>query len=158
MRWADLNEDIIEWASEEIAIPYNNPMHNRRAKYYPDFFFKFQSGTIKIVEVKPKAQCSKPKKPRKTTEKYLSEMMTWAVNCEKWDAALKLAEKNQFIFEIWTEDTLSDMGIMKWKTEKRKLISERTASKKPKMVDLTKKKRPKPIQSRKPRPRPKRKS
>lgn len=150
MRWADLNDEIVEWASEEIAIPYNNPMYNRRARYYPDFFFKYKDGSTQIVEVKPKAQTSKPKKPKKTSEKYLKEMMVWAVNCEKWDAAVKLSEKNDFVFEIWTEETLERMGILKWKTEDRKLISERTASKKPKFKVLASKK--------KPRPRPKRKS
>ena len=32
MRWLDQNDNVIEWASEEVSIPYQHPIYNRRAK------------------------------------------------------------------------------------------------------------------------------
>jgi hypothetical protein len=161
MRWLDNNNDVIEWASEEVSIPYQHPIYNRRAKYYPDFFMKFKDGKIKIIEVKPKEQTEKPmqNKSKRMTKKYVHEMMVWAVNCEKWDAALKYGEQFNYKFEVWTQDTLKEMGILNWETDKTVLLAERTASNKPKLQSIFKaKKKYKTSISRNKRPRPKRKS
>jgi hypothetical protein len=143
MRWLDGDKKVLEWASEEISIHYQHPIYNRRAKYYPDFYIKFTDGTVKVIEVKPKIQCEKPMKPKgaKIPKRYINEMMSWAINCEKWDSALKLAERTNIIFEIWTEDTLKAMGILNWETNKSVLMSERTASTKPKLKNIYKAKK-----------------
>ena len=93
------------------------------------------------------------------TKKYVHEMMVWAVNCEKWDSALKHGEKLDYKFEVWTQDTLKEMGILNWETDKSVLMAERTASDKPKLQSIFKaKKKYKTNLKRKTRPRPKRKS
>jgi len=38
MVYCDKNENILEWGSEEIALPYRSPIDNRVHKYYPDFY------------------------------------------------------------------------------------------------------------------------
>jgi len=154
MRWLDLNENVVEWASEEIAIPYEHPLHKRRYKYYPDFYIKFKNGHVKVVEVKPKVQTEKPAKPKgKPGHKYLNEMLTYTVNMAKWHKATEVSKDNKFKFEIWTEDTLKNMGILNWETSKTVLLKESKKSKKPKFQSIFKAMKTKPK-----RPRPTRKS
>ena len=39
-RWCDLNENILEWGSEEFFIPYISPVDHRVHRYFPDFIIK----------------------------------------------------------------------------------------------------------------------
>jgi hypothetical protein len=43
MNWCDNTPSIIEWASEEVAIPYLKPTDNRIHTYYLDFWIKYIS-------------------------------------------------------------------------------------------------------------------
>ena len=43
MFYCDTNPDILQWASEEMAIPYYNPIDKKVHKYYPDFIVKTAS-------------------------------------------------------------------------------------------------------------------
>ena len=40
MVYCDLNENILEWGSEEIVIPYRSPLDSRVHRYFPDFYIK----------------------------------------------------------------------------------------------------------------------
>ena len=40
MNWCDRNENILEWGSEEIAIPYISPVDRRVHRYFPDFYVR----------------------------------------------------------------------------------------------------------------------
>ena len=76
MMYCDLNENIIEWGSEEIALPYRSPLDNRVHRYFPDFYIKVResNGSIKryLIEIKPKKQTVEPKvQKRKTQIVYL---------------------------------------------------------------------------------------
>ena len=68
MVYCDLNENILEWGSEEIVIPYRSPIDNRIHRYFPDFYVKLKETTGKIkkyiIEVKPKKQLKPPVKPK----------------------------------------------------------------------------------------------
>ena len=44
MVYCDRNEDITYWASEELAIPYVNPIDRKKHRYYPDFMIKTTKG------------------------------------------------------------------------------------------------------------------
>ena len=44
MRYCDLNENILEWQSEEFCIPYRSPIDNKIHRYFPDFFIKYLDG------------------------------------------------------------------------------------------------------------------
>ena len=48
MVFCDLSENIVEWGSEEIAIPYRSPIDNRVHRYFPDFYVKLRETTGKI--------------------------------------------------------------------------------------------------------------
>ena len=64
MYYCDHTEKVVEWSSEEIAIPYRSPKDNRYHLYFPDFYMKVRNtnGSIQsyLVEVKPKAQVEGP--------------------------------------------------------------------------------------------------
>ena len=111
MVYCDLNENILEWGSEEIAIPYRSPIDNRVHRYFPDFYMKVKqsNGTHKrfIIEVKPKAQCKEPvKNPKRRTKKWFNEVVTYAVNQAKWKSATEYCENQGMEFKVLTEDHL----------------------------------------------------
>ena len=55
MVYCDLNENILEWGSEEIAIPYRSPIDNKVHRYFPDFYVKLKETTGKIKSILSKS-------------------------------------------------------------------------------------------------------
>ena len=108
--YCDLNENILEWGSEEFYIPYISPIDKRVHRYFPDFIIKVQenTGQIKtyVIEVKPKRQTLEPKKRSRVTKSYIYECKTYAVNQAKWKAAVEFCEDRRINFKIITEDEL----------------------------------------------------
>jgi hypothetical protein len=106
----DMNPQVIQWASEEIIIPYFSQVDQKMHRYFPDFIMKVQnnSGDVKkfLVEIKPEQQTLPPKQRSKTTKRYLTEMATYSVNCSKWRAAEDWCAKNSMEFIIMTEKHL----------------------------------------------------
>ena len=41
-RWADMNENILKWGSENVIIPYVNPLDGRVHRYFVDNFIVFK--------------------------------------------------------------------------------------------------------------------
>ena len=107
--WCDLNESIIEWASEEFCIPYRSPIDGKVHRYFPDFLIKVKekTGSIKtyVVEVKPKRQTEPPKRKSKVTKSFIYEAKTYEVNKAKWKAA-EWCKDRRLEFKIITEDEL----------------------------------------------------
>ena len=64
MVYCDRNDDIIYWASEELAIPYFSPIDKKVHRYFPDFIIKTKQGKRFMIEIKP-AKYLKPPKPGK---------------------------------------------------------------------------------------------
>ena len=109
--WCDLNENIIEWASEEFCIPYLSPLDGRVHRYFPDFLIKVKerNGSTKtyVVEVKPKRQTKPPqRKSKKVTKSFINEAKTFEVNKAKWRAATEWCKDRRLEFKIITEDEL----------------------------------------------------
>ena len=73
MVYCDKNENILEWGSEEIIVPYRSPIDNRYHRYFPDFYIKVKesNGKIKkmIIEIKPYKQCIEPKGQNKKDQR-----------------------------------------------------------------------------------------
>ena len=108
--WCDKNENIIEWASEELSIPYRSPLDNKIHRYYPDFLIRVKenTGQVKtyVIEVKPKKQTRPPKPRKNVTKSYLYECKTYAVNQAKWAAAHEWCKDRKIEFKIVTEKEL----------------------------------------------------
>ena len=112
MNYFDLNENILWWASEEVIVPYKSPIDGRYHRYFPDFVInvKQRDGRTKtlMIEVKPENQKNAPKVRARKTKKYISEVVTYAVNQAKWDAATEYCNDRMWEFKVLTE---KDMGI-----------------------------------------------
>lgn len=110
MKHLDTNDSILEWSSEEIAIPYICPTDNRRHRYFPDFVVKAitKDGNIQtmMLEVKPKKETREPKKKKRITKQYITEVMTWGKNQAKWKSATEYCLDRGWIFKLITEDEL----------------------------------------------------
>ena len=79
MVYCDKNENILEWGSEEVIVPYRSPIDNRYHRYFPDFYIKVResNGKIKkmIIEIKPYRQCIEPKSKQKRPK--VTSMKLW---------------------------------------------------------------------------------
>ena len=107
--YCDLNENILQWGSEEFWIPYRAP-DGRTRRYFPDFIIKVKepTGNIKtyVVEVKPDKQTRPPKPRKRVTKSYIYECKTYAVNQAKWEAATEWCKDRKVEFKIITEKEL----------------------------------------------------
>ena len=113
MVYCDKNENVLEWSSEEIALPYKSPLDNKIHRYFPDFYIKVKEGNKiqkYLVEIKPKKQVREPKIQTKKTRSYIYEVTEYAKNQAKWKSAQEFCEDRQWKFKIMTED---DLGIRK---------------------------------------------
>jgi len=110
MVYCDKNDAILEWASEEIAIPYRSPVDNRVHRYFPDFYMKVKErgGKIKryVIEVKPAKQTKPPVKPKRQTKGYIREAYEYAKNQAKWKMAREFCADRQWEFKVVTEKEL----------------------------------------------------
>ena len=109
-KWCENNPKVKAWNSEEVVIPYKCKTDNRLHRYFVDLLIEMDNGRIILVEIKPKSQTLPPKQKRKT-KKYINEVTQFVKNQSKWEAANTFAEHKGWKFQIWTEDTLSNLGI-----------------------------------------------
>ena len=106
MRYCDLNQDILYWASEELPIRYFNPIDKKFHRYFPDFVVKTSKQKKYMIEVKPSRQIGKPKPPKKKTKSYMRESIEYIKNQAKWQAAKSYCEDNDLEFKIISEKDL----------------------------------------------------
>jgi hypothetical protein len=71
----------------------------------------FKTGTTYLIEIKPKKQTQEPAVRSKKTKAYITEVLTYAKNISKWEAAREYCADRGWIFEVWTEDTIKALGI-----------------------------------------------
>lgn len=109
-KWCEGSPRVKKWNSEEIVIPYKCKTDNRIHRYYVDLLVELDNREIILVEIKPKKQTVAPQKKRKT-KKYINEVMTYVKNTSKWEAASQYAEHKGWKFQVWTEETLKNLGI-----------------------------------------------
>ena len=110
MVYCDRNQNILEWGSEEIALPYRSPVDNRIHRYFPDFYIKVKESTGQIkkmlIEIKPKKQTTPPKQPKRKTKGYIYEAYEYAKNQAKWKAAEEFCRDRRWEFKVLTEKEL----------------------------------------------------
>ena len=110
----DEDDQIVQWGSEEISIPYVSPVDNQLHRYFPDFVIKARQpdGThvVRIIEVKPMHECKAPVKKKKVTRKYIAEVMKYGVNQAKWEAATNYALNRGWQFKVITENDIFPKG------------------------------------------------
>lgn len=108
--YCDMNENVLEYSSEEKAIPYRSPVDGKIHRYYPDFLIKVKEsdGSIKkyMIEIKPSKQTVPPPKPKRQTKKYIAEVYEYAKNQSKWEAAREWCADRGYEFKVITEHEL----------------------------------------------------
>lgn len=106
----DTSPQVIEWGSEEVVIPYISPIDGKVHRYFVDFYARIQYADKNtktfLIEVKPKKQTQEPKKQKRITKSYITEVATWGVNSAKWKAATEFCLDRGWEFKILTEDDL----------------------------------------------------
>lgn len=124
MKYCDINENVLEWASEEIEIKYVYSVDGRPHRYYPDFWMKVKTGDGKIkefiVEIKPHAETLEPQqvlteKMSDRTKKGIVE--TYVKNRDKWVAATAYCKAKNMGFKI-----LSEKDILYVKRHTKKIV------------------------------------
>ena len=112
MNWADRNDKIVSWQSEEKALWYNDPVTKKKRRYFPDFIIMFERDgkmITEMIEVKPKAQVDGPNpNPKRRTAAWMRSVQTYLTNMAKWEAASKVCEDRGWNFRLVTE---KDLGI-----------------------------------------------
>lgn len=108
MRFCDTNDNILQWASESIQIPYKHPLTGKQTIYVPDFLitYRTRNNTMKaeLIEIKPKGQSA-------ITERMKpKERAIVAINYAKWDAASKWCQRQGLTFRVITEDDMFHNG------------------------------------------------
>ena len=108
MRFCDTNENVLQWASESINIPYRNPLTGKQTIYVPDFLvmYKDRGNQVKaeLIEIKPKKQSVIESKAS------ARDRAAVAVNYAKWDAAMKWCKRQNLTFRVVTEDDIFRNG------------------------------------------------
>lgn len=108
MRFLDENNNIMQWSSECVRIPYRHPLTGKMTTYVPDFLitYRTKNNTLKaeLIEIKPSGQSAINEKmnPR--------DRAVVAINHCKWDAATKWARQNGLTFRVITESDIFHSG------------------------------------------------
>jgi len=130
-QFCDINEDIVEWASEPVEIPYRNPVKNKQSIYIPDFLIRFRtkSGALetRLIEIKP----AKEALEEKAKNQY--DILSLMVNKAKWLAASAWCSRRGIKFMTMTENALFENSAPPTvrKPKKRGIKKGTTGSKKP---------------------------
>jgi hypothetical protein len=108
MIFLDNNDNVMQWASESIQIPYRNPVTGKQSIYVPDFLITYRTrqNTLiaEVIEIKPKKQS--------IIESKMSnrDRMVVAINYAKWDSATKWCNRNGLKFRVITEEDMFRNG------------------------------------------------
>jgi hypothetical protein len=110
-KWCENNPKVKLWNSEEIVVPYKSTVDKKLHRYFVDLLIQLDNKETYLIEIKPKNQTVPPKKRSRKTKKYINEVVTYAKNQDKWEAATQFAEHKGWKFQVWTEETLKNLGI-----------------------------------------------
>ena len=108
MNWLDTTSRVVQWASEEKAIWYFDPVTKKKRRYFPDFIVAYENkdGHImkEVIEIKPARQTvPPPANPKRRTQSWYKQWETYATNKAKWDAAVTWASGRGMSFRLLTE-------------------------------------------------------
>lgn len=109
MRMLDENPSVLNWASESIQIPYQDPLTGRYTIYVPDFFMVYMDKNGKkhaeLIEVKPASQTFREQvgKSAYNQEQYIK-------NLAKWEAAQAWCKQQGIAFRVINEGDIFHQG------------------------------------------------
>ena len=110
-RWCENNPKVKLWNSEEIVVPYKSTVDKKLHRYYVDLLIQMENKETYLIEIKPKSQTQPPKPRSRKTRKFINEQLTYIKNNDKCEAADQFAKHKGWKFQVWTEETLKNLGI-----------------------------------------------
>lgn len=124
-RMCDEHPNIVKWASENIKIPYVNPLTGRIANYIPDFMIQYidKDGRqhVELIEIKPS------KETTLENARSIKDKASIAVNTAKWQAANEWCNKQGIRFKVINEDQIFHTN--KKRNAKKRVSKPRVSSK-----------------------------
>lgn len=104
MQKFDTHPNVLNWASESLKIPYQNPFTGKYTVYVPDFLVTYIDADGKtraeIIEVKP------AKETFLEQAKSQKSKAAFALNMCKWTAARNFAKQHGLTFRVLTENNI----------------------------------------------------
>lgn len=125
-KMCDQHPNILKWASENLKIPYQNPVTGKLSNYVPDFMIQYidKDGRehVELIEIKPSTQT--------TMENARSQQdkMAVAVNAAKWKSAHEWCERKGIKFKVINEQHIFQTN--KKRNTKKRISKSRIAKKK----------------------------
>jgi hypothetical protein len=108
MIFLDSNDNVLQWASESVRIPYRNPLTGKQSIYIPDFLVTYRgrnNTTIaELIEIKPKKQSLLESRASDRDRAIV------ALNYAKWHQATLWCKKNGLTFRVINEDQIYHQG------------------------------------------------
>jgi hypothetical protein len=109
MKMCDDHPSITHWGSENIRIPYIDPLTNKNTHYFPDFFIVYEdkhgNKQAEVVEIKPKNQMI-----QEFVGKNVYNQAQFVKNKAKWAAATAWCKQNGLRFRVINEDDIFHTG------------------------------------------------
>ena len=105
----DTDPAVLWWQSEEVIVPYTNPVNGAFARYFPDIVYAVRgpdgAERVMMVEIKPYAQTQPPRAAKRGARRsrVIAEALAYSKNLAKWQAASRFCEKRGWEFKILTE-------------------------------------------------------
>ena len=103
-RMFDQHQNILQWASESVKIPYRNPVSGKYTVYVPDFLIMYEDKNgkqkVELIEIKPRRETYME------NAKTLQDKLSLAINAAKWQAAQIWANQHGMTFRVVNEDSI----------------------------------------------------
>ena len=103
-RMCDSHPNIVKWASENIKIPYLNPLTGKHTVYVPDFMIQYidKNGSehVELIEIKPSTQTTMENARGKRDQASV------VLNAAKWTAAQEWCKRKGIRFKVINEDQI----------------------------------------------------
>ncbi len=104
MNYCDNHPGVMEWASEPVKIPYQNPLNGKQTVYIPDFLVTYvKSGggkSTKLIEIKPMHEAME------SHARNGQDVAIRTKNEAKWGAATQWSGRRGIDFLVLTESEL----------------------------------------------------
>lgn len=125
-KMCDQHPNIIKWASENIKIPYQNPVTGKLANYVPDFMIQYidKDGKehVELIEIKPSTQTTMENARSK------NDKIAVTVNAAKWQSAYEWCTRKGIKFKVINEDQIFQTN--KKRNSKKRVSKSRIPKKK----------------------------
>lgn len=124
-RFCDEHPSVEKWASENIRIPYINPLTGKPTNYVPDFMIQYTDKNggqhVELIEIKPS------KETMLENAKSVRDRAAVAVNTAKWQAASEWCKQQGIVFKVLNEDQIFHTN--KKRTTKKRVSKSRIPKK-----------------------------